>query len=411
MIQAMHSLMLDGPSLTPLALKPMERLKAMGDFSEPTSGQVWLMVFLALALVLIAAGAVALALLRRWRRAQRQRERLAALCQEHGLGDRERYVMAAIVKAGRIRQVETVFTVSMSFERGLAALMRSPTVTGMSEQKRQEVRDLIESVRHRLGLQSPDAGAGEGPNHPPVAPPEPSITRGDRLMVVYRGQATTFDVDVSATGPEESLVQPLAEIEARPGETWLLRYAKDGALWEFDAPVVGGESGQIRLGRLGRPRFINRRRFPRVATSKPAQVANFPFTRPDQEVALPEMVDGELTEIAGPGLRVEAPIQVVPGDRVLLALQLGDNNVVEGLGKVRRSQAGPEGGSVLVVELLGLNNEEVARLAQETSAAARVYARADLAETRDLAPRESQGGPSLPPRESQAAGSAGGKEP
>lgn len=408
MIQALRNLMLDGPSFTPMALKPMERLKAMGEFGEATSGQVWLMVFLLLALLLIAAGVVVLALVRHWRRARQQRERLAALCQEHGLGDRERYVMAAIVKAGRIRQVETVFTVSMSFERGLAALMRSPTVMGMTEQKRQEVRDLIESVRQRLGLVSPEAGGGEGPARP-AAPADPIIGRGDRLMVVYRGAATTFDVDVSATAPEEFLVQPRGEIDARPGETWLLRYAKDGAMWEFDAPVMGTEGGQVRLGRVGRPRFINRRRFPRVPTSKPAQVANFPFTRPDEETALPEMVDCELTEIAGPGLRVEAPIQVVAGDRVLLAVQLGANNVVEGLGKVRRAHVGPQGGSVLVVELLGLNNEEVARLAQETSAAARVNARADLTPrdertpSNDFAPRDPRGAPSPSSRDPRGA--------
>lgn len=388
MIEGTHNLMLDGPGLTPMALRPMERLKAMGDWAEPTSG-IWLVVFLALAVALIAAGAVVFALVRRWRMVRRQRESLAALCEEYALSDRERYVMTAIVKAARIRQVESVFTVSMSFERGLAALMRSPTVTAMSQPKRQEVGELIEVVRAKLGLQAPAAGSPGGPDapaHGPAAPPEPGIVAGDRLMVVYRGQATTFDVDVSTSGPEEFLVQPLTEVQTRAGETWLLRCAKDGGLWEFDAPVMGTEGGQVRLGRVGRPRFINRRRFPRVPTSKPAQVASYPFSRPGMELGGPEMVDGELTEIAGPGLRVEAPIQVLPGERVLLALQLGDNNVVEGMGKVRRSQPGDDGTSVLVVELLGLNTEEVAKLARETSAAARAY----------LAPRENTGGSQIP---------------
>jgi hypothetical protein len=407
MVPGMHNLMLEWARLTSLALRPMERMKAMGDWSDPTSGQVWLAVFLGLALVMIAMGVVALALARSWRRARRQREALAALCQEYDLSDRQRYVMAAIVKAARIRQVEAVFTVSMSFERGLAALMRSPTVTSMSQPKQQEIRDLVESVRVRLGLQSPETaggGAGEGPTaQPGAAPAEPGIARGDRLMVVYRGQATTFDVDVAAAGTEEFLVQPLAEVDTRAGETWLLRYAKDGALWEFDAPVMGSEGGQVRLGRPSRPRFINRRRFPRVATSKPAQVANFPFTRSGLELGSPDMVDAELTEIAGPGLRVEAPIQVVPGDRVLLALQLGDHNVVEGLGKVRRAQPGAEGSSVLVVELLGLNSEEVARMARETNAAAREA-------TADLAPRDPRRAPSFPSGESHGADLAEAKE-
>ena len=182
--------------------------------------------------------------------------------------------MAAIVKAGKIRQVETAFTVSMSFERGLAALMRSPTVTGMSEGKQAEVRDLIESVRLRLGLQSPEAATGEGPARP-VAPPEPTIVRGDRLMVVYRGQATTFDVDVSAIGPEGARSAPGRGGQPPRGD--LAASLRQGrSRWEFDAPVVVPKAGRSAWAGSGGP-GSSTACFPRVPTSKPAQVANFPF--------------------------------------------------------------------------------------------------------------------------------------
>ena len=83
------------------------------------------------------------------------------------------------------------------------------------------------------------------------------------------------------------------------------------------------------------------------------------------------MIRGELTEIAGTGLRVEADIDVEPGQRVLVALKFGDEDVVEALGKVRRAGKDEEGLSVLIVELVGLTHDEIAKLALETNAAAR----------------------------------------
>ena len=149
-----------------------------------------------------------------------------------------------------------------------------------------------------------------------------------------------------------------------------MRFGREGTLWEFDAPVVSAEGSRVRLARAGRLRFVNRRRFPRVATSKPAHVASFPFSQSHMNLGSREFVEGELTEIAGPGLRVEAAVDVEAGERVLVSLQLGEGHVVEALGKVRRTEEGEDGPAV-VVELMGLSNDEISQLAHETNVAAR----------------------------------------
>jgi hypothetical protein len=107
-----------------------------------------------------------------------------------------------------------------------------------------------------------------------------------------------------------------------------------------------------------------------------------------------EYVAGQLTEIAGPGLRVEAPVNVEAGDRVLLALKLGESNVVEGVGTVRRAIRREGEDSVLVVELVGLSREEVAKLSQETNAAAQEAVRQEAGEGAEVpAARGLAGGP------------------
>ena len=264
--------------IPPLALNAVERLYAASDWTAPVSGTQWL--WMILVALIAAAGAVVVAVLlyRRWRARRLRGETLERLSRQYGLSDRERYVLAEIVKDGRVLNVEALFTTALTFERGVAAMMRSSRLASMSPQRRKGIEDITASIREKLGFPSRQAAAGPG----------------------------------------------------------------------------GGDDAG-----------------PRVATSKPARVASFPFRRESLNIGEGDFVPGELTEIAGPGLRVEAPVNVEAGQRVLLAIQLDEDSVVEALGLVRRAARREGGDSVLIVELLGLNNDEVASLAQQTNAAAR----------------------------------------
>src|SRR3990172_9578630 len=150
-------------------------------------------------------------------------------------------------------------------------------------------------------------------------------------------------------------------------------------------------------------RFVNRRRFLRVSVSLRAFVARFPFMRtfeaagddkgdgadlPDasgKTCAPPSFVPAVVTEMAGPGLRIESPLDVEAGERILVVFGLGEQGnkessrgdadhgksrpvILEGVGEVRHVKA-IESGLSIAVELTGLDDSDVDELIRATNAA------------------------------------------
>jgi hypothetical protein len=379
-------LLLDGKTPAPRALDAMDRYVAARDWSAAqAAGRAWLIGLLVLGGVVVAVAMVALLLYRRRAQARRGGRLIEDWARQAGLGDRERFVLLAVARAAKMRNAGAVLDSAAAFERGAAQLLKSKRVASLSGERRERIEQLIGAVRCRLRMrQAVPAVGGVAPAGRSDAEPEaPSFAEGDRLTVVYRGRAASVGVRIAATADDEMLVQPDTPIDCKPGESWLLQYADGGALWEFDAPVVRSDEGIVTLGPAAKPRYVNRRRFPRVPTSKPAHVAEFPMWREDGEVGTHDFVAGELVEIGGTGLKLEAPMGARAGQRVLLALKFAPDRVIEGLGKVRRVTTGENGQSSLVVELLGLNADEVAKLTQETNVAAQAVAAAAAVEIND----------------------------
>jgi hypothetical protein len=210
----------------------------------------------------------------------------------------------------------------------------------------------------------------------------------------------------------ELAVRLAGSLESNPGEFCCVRYNFGASVWEFDAMVVSCHGGILVLSHTDDVRFINRRRFLRVPVKQPAFIARFPFERTlplaDDEVSQqgqahvktdtwgpPEFVRAEVTELAGPGLRVEAPLEVKVGERVVVILKIGEqagkdsqadrggisprpgavqrrimraSRVVEDIGEVRHAEATQNGFSI-AVELIGLNDSNVSELIRATNAA------------------------------------------
>ncbi len=361
-----------GPSLN-----AVERLGAARSWVSRAGSSGSLGLFLLLIVLAIALGALAWLLIRRWRMEASQRAAVAEQAARLELTRAEQYVLSAVVKAARLRNTATLFTTDHTFEHGVGAMTRTSRFAGMGADRREEVLRLVASLRAKLGFAEPGAEAADGdaPGAPAGGhadlPAPPRIAAGDRLSVVHRGRPGGFEVHVASAGDGEMVVHTPAEGPFPPGETWLVRCVRDGAMWEFDTPVISSEGGEVRLGDGSRPRFVNRRRFPRVGTSAPAEVAAFPFRTSGARPAAKEFVEGELVEIAGPGLKVEADLASPAGQRVLVMLRFGGDDAVEGVGTVRRVERREGAEPRLVVELTGLTGEELAKLTQETNHAAR----------------------------------------
>ena len=122
-------------------------------------------------------------------------------------------------------------------------------------------------------------------------------------------------------------------------------------------------------------RFVNRRRFIRVPVKKQAFIAHFPFAKASESVCRPpEFVPAVVTELAGPGLRIESRLEVKKGQRVLVVFGLDEEKtgeltptntdtvkIVEDMGEVRHTKVIPDGLSI-AVELTGLSDPDVDEL-------------------------------------------------
>ena len=354
------------------ALNPLEKFEAARGWTSAPSG-TWLGTLLLLAVLFVAVATLGVMLYRRWRLERHQKHLFNRRCEQAGLAERERYVMRAIAKAVRLRRPDVLFSAGEVFEGGVAKLKRSPRIKSMSQERRRDIDSLIDSLRLKLDFQKPLEWLGSEDTRP--GEDTEDIASGERLTVVRGEGQAAFDVRVTEVAPDELIVQADVPLDCQPGETWRARYSKEGILLEFDASILEARQGRIRLARSGEPRFINRRGFARVATSKPVQLARLPFVTSDTEAAPKTFVSGELVEIAGTGLRLKAPVDIRPGERVLLTLEFADDDIVDAVGKVSRAVKIEGGDCVLVVELLGLTEEEIAKLTRETNAAARENAR------------------------------------
>jgi hypothetical protein len=141
----------------------------------------------------------------------------------------------------------------------------------------------------------------------------------------------------------------------------------------------------------------SREHFQQIALNRPALVAQFPIAKTvageggNDHKAIndlsqgsgsiqPAFVSGTLTEVSGASVRVEAPLKVEEGDRVLVILGLAETNssgerrqqaktelkILEDVGEVKQIKAIGEGLS-MEIELTGLDDMELGRLIEQTN--------------------------------------------
>ena len=201
------------------------------------------------------------------------------------------------------------------------------------------------------------------------------------------------------------------------GDVWYARYYFGASVWEFDTSVISCKGDILVLNQSDDLRFVNRRRFLRVPVYRPAFVAHFPFIKmsdagghksmksfrmyrsstgaSDKVWGEPEFVPAVVTELAGPGLCIEAPLELKVDDRVLVVFKLDEENIAEpvperegdktkdapdlqsrikgekiaeDIGVVRHIKALQEGFSI-AIELTGLSDSDVSELIRATNAA------------------------------------------
>jgi len=316
---------------------------------------------------------------------------LAAL--RRGLTARERQIIEAIAARSGLRRTPDIFHKVDAFDRGAVQLLAECAQT-RTPQEITELKAEVAAVRQKLGIRPAAAGRGAaiGRGHPGSR----DIPVGKFLDLTGRreDQAVALRVEILRNDEIELAVALRTPLGSKPGDSWLARYYSGLSAWEFRTSTVSCDDHRLVLSHSDDIHFVNRRRFPRVAGRWAALIAPLPFVQSDlaagetaarradvsRAVAkyAPAFVEGTVIEFAGPGLRIEAPLQVQVEDRVLVVFRLGEpgggtragQRTVTGIGRVKRRRETGQALS-LAVELTGLSDAEIddlGSLADELSA-------------------------------------------
>jgi hypothetical protein len=390
-----------------LAIAPLERWEAARRFDNAFAGRRWLIV-LAVGALIILTLLLLLVSVRRMAQEHNSAGRLfSGQARKRGLSSRERQILLEVSGKAGLSRSGAIFTMSNAFDRGAARLLKE-NLAQYGAEENEQLRSELSFLREKLGFRrrllrsvGSSGQAGKVSSR--------QIPVGRKISMTRRkgDDAGEIESTVVENKPAELTVRTAKPVKVTLGEYWCVRYNFGMSIWEYDTIVVSCQGNVLALNHSDDVRFINRRRFLRVSVNKPAFVAHFPFvkapashhggsklhSRTEQGLFIgsgksltpPEFVRAVVTELAGPGLRLEAPLDVRAGDRVLVVLQLGDKRSwVPGLGRGADKPAGPEivqdigevkhtaaakKGLMIAVELTGLSDPDVNELIRATNLA------------------------------------------
>ena len=379
-----------------LALTPIERWHAARQLDSALADQ---RLFIILSLVAIIILTVLFIAASYWQKAKEQNvvnKVFAIYAERLGLSRLERQILLDIADRTKLRRIESVFTMVTVFERGAAELIKD-VVARRGAQAGKNLNTQLSILREKLGFENKRSTSAATSNKPSSK----QIPAGKQLQMTRsnEGDPTSIECTVIENNDVELTVQLNESLESKPGELWSVRYNYGASVWEFETSSISCYGNILVLNHSDNIRFINRRRFLRVPVNKPTFVARFPFARtlqPENDSGRgptnisesswgpPEFVPASVTEIAGPGLRVEAPLDVKVGDRVIVILKLSEEEqqnpnsqrtgkispekIVEDIGEVRHTTRIKDGFSI-AVELTGLSDPNINELVRVTNAA------------------------------------------
>ena len=379
-----------------LALTPIERWGAARRFNTGFTTERWFILTALAALIILAVLLVFVSISRTVRRRRVIENMFFESADKAGLSERERQVMLDIAAKAGLKQSSAIFTMSNAFERGIAKMIEKGFGgKQMGTARKEDLRTELTFLREKLGFRKP-ASISAGSTRKTRKLSSRQIPVGKKMYITRRKSRQSDSIECTVIKNDEmELVARLSiSLESEHGEAWLARYYFGASVWEFDTSVINSYDDILVLSHSNNIRFINRRRFLRVPVSKPAFIAHFPFTRTSAEGGFegkniswgpPEFVSAVITEFAGPGLRIEAGLDVEVGDRVLVVFSLDEeqnqdsdteqpngkmpvSKVVEDMGEVRHTRPVGNGLSI-AVELTGLSDSDVNELIRATNAA------------------------------------------
>ncbi len=382
-----------------LGLTPVERWHAArklegGDYLS----EQWFILTAFMLLIILAATLLVISRMLKKKATTPVIDKFLSLSDRIGLSRREREILLDIAAKTRLKRKESIFTMVTAFDRGATELLQETHELFGDETEKYLITELS-VLREKLGFRKVETKSEET-DEESDKPTTRQIPPGKKLHITRRKSTdlTSIESTVVDNNDIDFTVELSVSLESAPGEQWSVRYYFGAAVWEFETSAVNCDGNILVFKHSNNVRFINRRRFLRVPVNKPTYIAQFPFgktienedpgenlqsdtspsiaNKTNDKWGPPEFVRASITELGGPGLRIEAPLEVNVGDRVLVVLMLDEEEsrglkskktrIVEDIGQVRHTKV-TEGGFSIAVELTGLNESNISELVRVTN--------------------------------------------
>ena len=369
-----------------LVLSPSDRWSGARRFEGGTGGSHWFVLAAIAVIVILIVLLVFVSFYRKYQEKQFGGSLFLNSAIESGLTEREQLILGEVaVKAG-LKQRSSIFTMNKAFEQGTRRLMEESLIEGQETDQSKTLRTELYILREKLGFREEQIDVGGTSQSKGLNSRQ--IPTGRKILITRRRARNSGEIEaeVVENNDVEFKVRSSTVLRVSPGESWSIRYYFEASVWEFDTVLVGCEGEVLILSHSENIRFVNRRRFLRVSVDKPGYLACFPFSlvsSSEKGLAPPEFLSARITELAGPGLRIEAPVEVSVGQRVIVVIDLEEISnasgsdvagesmkLVQGVGEVRHVKS-IENGQSIAVELTGLKDSDVNELIRATNSAAR----------------------------------------
>jgi len=396
----MSKVIIEGLNTILLALTPIERWQAARQLDTYFTAERWFTLIMLAALITL----IALFLWVSYKRTAEERKIAEQLFVDYaervGLSAHERQILLEVVRASRLKRKDAIFTLKDAFDRGAIRLIEQSLAGNLSRQWQQDnerLRTDLSFLREKLGFLPPNlVGLPTKPKR--LSSRQIPIGKELHITPCKTRQSAVINSNVIKNDDMELTLKLKTPVKSTPGELWRARFNFNTSVWEFDSSIVRCEGDEMVLNHCDNVRFINLRRFLRVPVNEPAFVAHFPFTTPLLSCPPPRLASGDagageskkggwgppefvpavVTELAGGGLRLDVPLEVKIGQRLLVIFKSG-SKIMEDIAEVRRTQAIKNGFSI-AVELIGLSDSDINELVCATNAASSLVPRLGMDE-------------------------------
>jgi hypothetical protein len=387
-----------------LALTPVERWQAARRFNSNFVTERWFILIGAIVLVTLTVTLLLVSLKRNKQERKSSEQLFIEHADKRGLTVHERQILLEAARKAGLKRSEFIFTLKAAFDWGTAKMIEESLVDQPDTEGRKQLKTELFMLREKLGFMN-YSSSGSRAHSTNLSSRQIPVDK--KILITRRKARDSGDIEptVIRNTDTELAVRLAKPIKIIFGELWCARYYFGSSIWEFDTSVVSYDGDILVLKHSDNIRFINRRRFLRVPVNMPAFIAPFPFeksliksgysskTKPaaDHDLAKtfaatwgpPDFVPATVTELAGPGLRIESSLKVEIGERILVVFDLtpeqdpistkrsikaATSKIVEGIGEVRHTKQTKNGLSI-AIELTGLSDSNIDELIRATNAA------------------------------------------